>query len=83
MEFKIEKNELNINFLARMIYNFRTQNFGNHPTRILLSVRNANKLVEEVKNQIGVAFTAEPPYKAFGIKIVRCLDIDEDTMELL
>jgi len=82
MEFKIEKNVLSISFLDQMIHNFRAQNLGHYPTRILLSPSNTTKLVYEVRNAFS-GFNAKPPYKAFGIKIVRCLDIDEDTMELL
>lgn len=81
MEFEIEKNELSLKFLDQMIYNFRSQNFGHYPTRILLSPSNTMKLVDEVKNAFS-GFNTQPPFKAFGIKIVRCLDIDEDTMEL-
>lgn len=81
MEFTIENKELNVQFIEQLVHSFRKQRHGDFPTRILISVKNTRTLCDEVRNVAG-AFVAQPPFKIFGIKIVRCLDIEENKLEL-
>lgn len=82
MEFTIEQNELSISFIEKAIFSFRTKNYGNYPARILLSQRNTIKVCREFESLAGIAAGLEPPFKIWGIKIFRCLDIEENKLEI-
>jgi hypothetical protein len=81
MEFTIEQKELNVQFIEQLVHSFRKQRHGDFPTLLLLSVKNTRTLCDELR-KIACGFEGTPPFKIFGIKIVRCLDIEENKLEL-
>ncbi len=81
MEFILEPNELTVKFIEGCIYNFRAQRRGEFPTRILMSLKSAKILIDENKFT-SAAMNVQSPYKIFAIKIVRCLDVDDNIIEL-
>lgn len=82
MEFTIELNELSASFIYEAVHSFRKQHYGNYPTRILLSHKNTIKVCYEIRNLMGVSAGLQPPYKIYGINVFRCLDIEENKLEL-
>lgn len=80
MEFTFEQNELSVNLIDAFVRSYRAQKYGEFPTRVLTSVNTAMKLMDE--NRFSAAMNIKPPYKIFGIKIVRCLDVDDNIIEL-
>lgn len=80
MEFTFEENELSVRLIDKFIHSYRAQKYGEFPTRILTSINTAMKLIDE--NRFSVAMNIQPPYKIFGIKIVRCLDVEDNIIEL-
>ncbi len=82
MEFTIEQNELSISFIEKAIFSFRAKHFGNYPTRILLSPKNTIKVCDEFESLASIAGGLGPPFKIWGIKVFRCLDIEENKLEI-
>lgn len=81
MEFTFEKTELTVNFVEKMIFNFRKINNGNFPSRILISLKSAKILLDE-NRYVSSAISPQPPYKIFGLKVIRTIDLDDNTIEL-
>lgn len=80
MEFQFTPEELNASFVEKCIFNYRKKNYGEFPKSILLSTNNTRILIDQ--NIHGIGFRINEPYTIFGIKIRRCLDIEENTLEL-
>lgn len=82
MEFTIEQNELSVSFIYEAILSFRKQHFGNYPTRILLSQKNTRKVCDEFRSLVSISSGTQPPYIICGVKVFRCLDIEENKLEI-
>jgi uncharacterized Fe-S cluster-containing MiaB family protein len=82
MDFDIKKPTNLAEQIDKMIHSFRSQNYGKYPERIVISYNTFNVLLDEIGHALFNKVNYQPPYKFCGIKIVRTVDIDNDTIEL-